>query len=253
MNSECTNPRCRFAHPVEFPVYIYTLPGIEVHPDELRLAVLSNQAAAAEADAAWISNYRQFAGVRDETAVDIVECPDYFCMPFDVQRVWGEIEGIRAQAGRGNQGWGRSYQRATDYRGGSRYEGNRYGENRYSENRSDNRYEGNRYGDNRPEGNRYGDNRPEGNRYGDNRFDNRPEGNRYGDNRTDNRYGDNSKPWSNNNRFTNNNRPWASDNRSEPRPPYNGSGFDRKSSGGPESTNEEVPNYDYQNVPYNYK
>ena len=32
LNSECTNPRCRYIHPIEYPIYIYSTPGIDIHP-----------------------------------------------------------------------------------------------------------------------------------------------------------------------------------------------------------------------------
>lgn len=95
INSECTNPRCKFAHPTQFPVYIYTFPGTEIHPDELRYAVLCNETMAVEADTVWINNYKQFCNENSEMDVDILEYPDYFCMPFNPQYVWNEIENFK--------------------------------------------------------------------------------------------------------------------------------------------------------------
>lgn len=98
--SECLNPNCRFAHPAEYPVYIYTVPGVEIHPDELRLAVMGNEDMAREADNAWLNNYFMFCQENVERSVDILEYPDYFCMPFDVDRVSLEIEGLKRNMGK---------------------------------------------------------------------------------------------------------------------------------------------------------
>lgn len=97
--SECLNPNCRFAHPAEYPVYIYTVPGIEIHPDELRIAVMSSEEMVREADNAWLNNYAMFCQENVERDVDILEYPDYFCMPFDVGRVGLEIENLRKSMG----------------------------------------------------------------------------------------------------------------------------------------------------------
>lgn len=106
--SECLNPNCRFAHPAEYPVYIYTVPGVEIHPDELRIAVMSNEGMAREADNAWLNNYFMFCQENVERSVDILEYPDYFCMPFDVDRVSSELEGLKRSMGKQSGGFGSS-------------------------------------------------------------------------------------------------------------------------------------------------
>ncbi|KAM0680368.1 hypothetical protein GINT2_001426 [Glugoides intestinalis] len=104
INSECTNPRCKFAHPTQFPVYIYTFPGTEIHPDELRYAVLCNEKIAVEADNVWIANYKQFCNENSDMEVNILEYPDYFCMPFNPQYVWNEIENFKKNEYRPHEG-----------------------------------------------------------------------------------------------------------------------------------------------------
>lgn len=139
LNSECTNPRCRYAHPVEYPMYIYTQPGIEIHPDELRISLIQNPEMASEADNVWLNNYAMLCQARTgEGELDIVGSPDYFCMPFDVKRVTAEIDILKksgrldrvpqnfsAQAGQRSQEgkvWGASWQNS---RGQNRGYGNR--------------------------------------------------------------------------------------------------------------------------------
>lgn len=94
-NGECLNPNCRFSHPLEYPMYIYTSPGIEIHPDELRLAVMANGQMAAEADSVWLENYAMFCRKPGDKLVDIVEFPDYFCTPFDADYVLNEVEKLK--------------------------------------------------------------------------------------------------------------------------------------------------------------
>ena len=114
LNSECTNPRCKFIHPIEYPVYIYTVPGIDIHPDMLRWAVMCDESMVREADNVWINNYRMFCSEHGEKSVDILQNPDYFCMPFDVDRVGSEIEKIKIEL---------SGRRGNDFRGENRYSG----------------------------------------------------------------------------------------------------------------------------------
>lgn len=327
-NSECTNPRCKFAHPLQFPVYIFSSPGVEIHPDELRAAVLSNESMAVEADNAWLNNYKQFCSETPETEVDILEYPDYFCFPFDTQRVWNEIEAFKKQGppqyanrqfqqrGGYGQGYGSNYsqnqfQRGNRYDGSRpnggerqpRFEGNRFDSNRFEGNRFDsnrfegNRFEGNRFDSNRFEGSRFEGNRFEGNtKFDSNRFDNTKfdsnrfdgnrfqknnmDGNRYDGNRADTNGFDRNRQSGFNNRFDRNRNDNSGFNRMNRQEQDGGSfnrfsnepmeggapfgrdfppnesemtnGFDRKKGTQPfESGN--VQEYEYQNIPYNYK
>ncbi|KAI4292127.1 hypothetical protein PAPHI01_1401 [Pancytospora philotis] len=139
MASECLNDRCRFAHPPEYPVYIYATGDSDIHPDELRYGLMMDPGLAAEADKVWVDNYVQFCQL-GEGVVDIVENPDYFCMPFDVDGVSGEVERLkragklapRAQGadrprydrppergGQGRGGYGGQFDRSNSFQGGS--------------------------------------------------------------------------------------------------------------------------------------
>lgn len=109
-------------------MYIYTQPGVEIHPDELRTSVALNSDMAIEADNVWINNYVLFCNMRrDEGEVNIVDAPDYFCMPFDVKRVTAEVNQLKI-AGRleprqtqpdrrapEEQRWGASWQNSRGY------------------------------------------------------------------------------------------------------------------------------------------
>lgn len=78
-------------------MYIYCTPGIDIHPDMLRWAVICDENMAREADNVWINNYRLFCSESGEKTVDILQNPDYFCMPFDVDRVGTEIDRIKQE------------------------------------------------------------------------------------------------------------------------------------------------------------
>lgn len=286
-SSECTNPRCRFAHPVEYPVYIYTLPGADIHPDELRAGVMRDSAMAAEADAIWVQNYMLFCTLEgDEGGVDIRAHPDYFCMPFDIEKVSSEVERLNQTAERGSRGRGRSTfdnRGRGDGRGDSKFDGR--GDNRNDnrfDNRNDNRND-NRF-DSRNENkfdNRF-DNR------GNNRFDSR--NNNRDSNRSDNRFSSSSFGTRQNSYAPGEGQSFGSrwsgpkdrrqpgradepagsgwfgkggartgrgdaQRQEDPAPQGRwGGSFDRaRAPQDPKAAQGSTPEYDYQNVPYHYK
>lgn len=140
LQSECTNPNCRFLHPLEYPVYVYATADSDIHPDELRAGLLSDPGMAAEADRIWVENYQWFCQ-QGEGGVDVVEHPDYFCMPFDVDAVTAEVDELRRAGrlrpmapGRGEGGERRGgHDRARGGFGGERF-GGRDNQNRDRDN-----------------------------------------------------------------------------------------------------------------------
>lgn len=192
--SECLNPRCRFSHPVEYPVYIYTTPGVDIHPDELRAGVMYNPDMCREADNVWINNYMLFCQTRgDEYEIDIVERPDYFCMPFDVKRVSAEIDRMKKEQQMPKGGYASKFDSQGGYRDdgrGDRRQGGGYYDNRYErsdssryDSKPDRRYD-NRQGA-RPDPGRADrpGGRPQGSWHGQDRADSRPQGGWYGQDR----------------------------------------------------------------------
>lgn len=111
---ECKDPRCRFAHPLEYPVYIYSTPGTDIHPDELRATLMRDEAMHSEADNIWLNNYKIFCELEgDEPYIDILAQPDYFSPPFDVQRVTTELGNMRGSI---QVRWGERPRTSTGYR-----------------------------------------------------------------------------------------------------------------------------------------
>lgn len=98
LHGECTNPRCQYAHPIEYPMYIFSVPGIDIHPDELRFSLMMDPAVAGEVDHVWIKNYMLFCQMRTrEGEPDIAASPEYFCRPFDVAAVRAKVARIRSE------------------------------------------------------------------------------------------------------------------------------------------------------------
>lgn len=283
LNSECANPNCNFIHPVEYPIYIYTVPGIDIHPDELRWAVMCDANMAKEADNVWINNFKLFCSDPEQKSVDILEFPSYFCMPFDPERVAAEIELIKNEL---------STRRPNDYKrqGYNNYQkgGYRNYDNRTNENKpyqpgsittnknpwksdsnnyentnrgyeTNNRgYEGNDYQGNKPYNSNYQGNKP----YSNNYLGNKPYNNNYqGNNRGYNSNYQGNKPYNNRNSYNNQSEMLQSE---VPRPSFtprqafdpneHPNGFDRAQGFVPKSDGKE-PSQEYEqyNVPYNYK
>lgn len=179
---------------MEYPVYIYTTPAIDIHPDELRWAVMCDKNMAVEADNVWINNYKQFCSEKIEKSIDILEYPEYFCMPFDTNRVGMEIEKFKQEFPKNREGWYGQVPNQNRTYGG--FNNNRYDSR--SDNRSDstqgysNRF--NRFDNNNSNTNRFDNtntNRFDNTNNNTNRFDNnntnRFDTNRFDTNRFDNR------------------------------------------------------------------
>ncbi|ELA42526.1 uncharacterized protein VICG_00278 [Vittaforma corneae ATCC 50505] len=232
INSECTNPRCKFLHPVEYPVYIYTLPGIDIHPDELRLAVMSNEAMTAEADNIWINNYKIFCSESGEKEVDILQYPDYFCMPFDTERVWGEIENFRSRFKQRGSEYSRPYQSQYQPKSGFSQGYNKG----YTKGYTSNYQMMPRQPNNPP-----------------------PRSSNWGGGFNNSNYQGGPPMHSFNRPYDNNNRSYdnrhASSWNQNTNINNNGDSFERKSNFEQKPTNTEgnMPDYEYQNIPYNYK
>lgn len=249
INSECTNPRCKFLHPLEFPMYIYTLPGIEIHPDELRLAVTTNEAMAIEADNVWINNYRMFCMNPEEKAVDILEHPDYFCMPFEMQRVCAEVEKIKAFC---NQNPNRPQFDDKEYRPS------------FSKPSFNKPYSNPNYN---PTYNKSYSNKPSYNTYENKSYNAPYDNNSYNKPYSNNpNYNSYNKPYNNNPNYSsyqnrsfqeNSNNPqnfvssWSSSEKNI----NDQQDFERKQNRNEDlnQKEEDTPDYEYQNIPYNYK
>lgn len=271
-NSECLNENCRFSHPKEFPMYIYTFPGVEIHPDELRLAVCSDPAMAVMADNAWIENYTLFCRDPSDKEVDVLQYPDYFCQPFDPARVSAELDKIDLQPvkqeayqsnykgnfgsrsfspnqfGTGqstgyknyNKGWQqpREYQGRTEPPRNDNYQRNSYQGRSDFQGRDNyqNRNQGNRFNNT---GNKFQGSSNEGN-FGMNKYNQGPSNFQPGMNRFNNTQQDGRNSTSGG----------YQDNRSKTSEYPNG--FDRKSNTPGEFTDDQQ-DYDYHQVPYTYK
>lgn len=244
INSECTNPRCKFLHPIEYPVYIYTLPGIDIHPDELRLAVMGNEAMAMEADSVWINNYKMFCSEPGEKEVDILRYPDYFCMPFDTERAWREIESFRSQVRQRSSEYSQPYQ--AQYQPKSSFS---QGYNKGFSNKG--------YVNSYQMAPRQHSNLPPG------QFANPPSRQSgWGGGFNSSNYQSGPPPYNPNRSYDTNNRlhdsnrftqSWNQSTNANPNSSSNG--FERKSSfeKKPASSEDSMPDYEYQNIPYNYK
>lgn len=245
VDGSCENNSCPFFHPETHPYYAYVSKTMDIHPDELRLGVTTNQALEQEADGVQIDNYVQLVNdymksMKYRTPSNECVMPSFkaFSCPFDTRRVYGEIEKFQNEikSNSGKTGYGNSYDK-----GG--YGGNRPN---FSYNTSNsNKYKGNYKYDGRA---RYNNNDYNRNSYNDRNYNSN-----YND-RNSNGYNNNNDRNNSNNNY-NNYRNNYNNNLNPPNNNFsnNSSTFDKsttfdKNSGSAQG--EESPEYKEFQVPY---
>ncbi len=245
-NGICKNPNCPDPHPMDYCYYMYAGLEQDIHPIELRLAVMNDSTMTQEADKIWLSNYELYHRRSSYKWMRGYELPmEDICDPFDVGRMRREVDNF----------WKEMYDSKDSYvLGRGQQDTNRFGREDNNNNRFGRDF--NRFGDST---NRGFDNRSGGfdNRGGgfDNRgggFDNRGGGFRGGEFRESNRpYRDN------NNRgggFSNNRGGGFNDNRGSGGFDNRGSGgFDNRGAGYNKNRNYHNDNRSHQNGTRNYQ
>ncbi|ORD99828.1 hypothetical protein A0H76_103 [Hepatospora eriocheir] len=92
MAGRCNNPNCSYAHPPDIPYYVYSSNSIDIHPDELRLAIMGDELMAKEADNIWINNYVEYHKAYSRKLKGYRINYNDICKPFNSDRVYDEVE-----------------------------------------------------------------------------------------------------------------------------------------------------------------
>ncbi|ORD94906.1 hypothetical protein ECANGB1_1908 [Enterospora canceri] len=100
INGICTRTNCKFFHPETHPYYIYASKTNDIHPDELRIGCMYNNLQE-QADAIWVDNYIQLITEYKNSSNFTIPSYRSFCIPFDSNKVYGEIKQFQSDI-RGN-------------------------------------------------------------------------------------------------------------------------------------------------------
>ncbi|ORD94399.1 hypothetical protein ECANGB1_781 [Enterospora canceri] len=161
INGICTRTNCKFFHPETHPYYIYASKTNDIHPDELHIGCMYNNLQE-QADAIWVDNYIQLITEYKNSSNFTIPSYRSFCIPFDSNKVYGEIKqfqsDIRGNYKRDNRSnrndFSRNNYSSHGYQGGQNYQRNQNGQssqNSQSSQRNNNNYSpntGNNYRNN---------------------------------------------------------------------------------------------------------